>query len=212
MKATVASRWRELPAHRTTSSPSRRPRRAGGRSTSCCPTSRCGSPPTAACSPPTASIPAPSACCSTDRRRRTARRDLLDLGCGYGPIALTLAKRAPDATVWAVDVNRRALALCAENADGQRRQQRARRRAGRGAGRRALRRDPVQPADPHRQAGAARPARALAGRLAPDGRALLVVQQHLGADSLARWLDEQGWPTRRVSSRAGYRLLEVTRP
>src|SRR5881392_1548760 len=42
--------------------------------------------------------------------------DLLDLGCGYGPIALTMAKRAPRATVWAVDVNRRALALVAENA------------------------------------------------------------------------------------------------
>ncbi|CAN5289328.1 hypothetical protein BH18ACT4_BH18ACT4_02540 [soil metagenome] len=42
--------------------------------------------------------------------------DLLDLGCGYGPIALTLGRRAPAATVWAVDVNRRALALCAANA------------------------------------------------------------------------------------------------
>src|SRR3954468_24881121 len=38
--------------------------------------------------------------------------DLLDLGCGYGPIALTMAKRSPQARVWAVDVNRRALALC----------------------------------------------------------------------------------------------------
>src|SRR5690348_12644897 len=42
--------------------------------------------------------------------------DLVDLGCGYGPIALTLARRAPDATVWAVDVNRRARDLCAINA------------------------------------------------------------------------------------------------
>ena len=31
--------------------------------------------------------------------------DLLDLGCGYGPIACTLASRRPDARVWAVDVN-----------------------------------------------------------------------------------------------------------
>src|SRR5207253_2835772 len=42
--------------------------------------------------------------------------DLLDLGCGYGPIAVTMARRAPGSTVWAVDVNERALALCAENA------------------------------------------------------------------------------------------------
>ena len=44
--------------------------------------------------------------------------DLLDLGCGYGPIAVTLARRAPGATVWAVDVNERALQLVRENAAG----------------------------------------------------------------------------------------------
>src|SRR5579871_1032229 len=41
---------------------------------------------------------------------------LVDLGCGYGPIALALARRHPGATVWAVDVNERAVALCAANA------------------------------------------------------------------------------------------------
>src|SRR3954449_9043850 len=40
----------------------------------------------------------------------------VDLGCGYGPIACTLALRAPGATIWAVDVNERARALCAANA------------------------------------------------------------------------------------------------
>ena len=39
-----------------------------------------------------------------------AAGDLLDLGCGYGPLALVLAARSPGATVWAVDVNERALA------------------------------------------------------------------------------------------------------
>ena len=47
-------------------------------------------------------------------------------------------------------------------------------------------------------------------RLAPGGRACLVVHKHLGSDSLARWLSDQGWPTTRLSSRAGYRLLDVT--
>ena len=42
--------------------------------------------------------------------------DLLDLGCGWGPIAIALARRSPDASVWAVDVNERALALAAANA------------------------------------------------------------------------------------------------
>ena len=38
----------------------------------------------------------------------TGAVDLLDLGCGYGPIACTLATRCPDARVWAIDVNERA--------------------------------------------------------------------------------------------------------
>ena len=46
-------------------------------------------------------------------------------------------------------------------------------------------------------------------RLAPGGSAHLVVQRHLGADSLARWLDDQGWATIRRASRKGYRLLDV---
>src|SRR5215210_6776300 len=51
-----------------------------------------------------------------DGPRPPAAGDLLDLGCGYGPLSVALARRAPGAQVWAVDVNRRALALCAENA------------------------------------------------------------------------------------------------
>ena len=47
-------------------------------------------------------------------------------------------------------------------------------------------------------------------RLVPGGTAVLVVQKHLGADSLTRWLNESGRPTRRLLSRASYRLLEVS--
>ncbi len=43
--------------------------------------------------------------------------NLLDLGCGWGPIALTLAKKNPGATVWAVDVNERSLELTRMNAE-----------------------------------------------------------------------------------------------
>ena len=46
-------------------------------------------------------------------------------------------------------------------------------------------------------------------RLTPDGRAVLVVQRHLGADSLAGWLTDNGWRTDRLASRRGYRLLDV---
>jgi 16S rRNA (guanine1207-N2)-methyltransferase len=50
------------------------------------------------------------------------------------------------------------------------------------------------------------------GRLAVGGTAVLVVQKHLGADSLTRWLNESGWPTRRLQSRASFRLLEASGP
>jgi 16S rRNA (guanine1207-N2)-methyltransferase len=50
------------------------------------------------------------------------------------------------------------------------------------------------------------------GRLAPGGVAYLVIQKHLGSDSLARWLESEGWPTSRLLSRAGYRILAVTAP
>src|SRR5262249_61687326 len=48
--------------------------------------------------------------------RPPATGDLLDLGCGYGPVACVLAARSPGAAVWAVDVNARALGLCERNA------------------------------------------------------------------------------------------------
>ena len=134
----------------------------------------------------------------------------VDLGCGYGPIACTLAARAPAAAVWAVDTNQRALELCAANADA--------------LGLRNIRAVPPAevPADlavdllwsnPPIRIGKAALHRLLAGwldRLAPGGRAVLVVQKHLGADSLQRWLDESGWAVQRLGSRSGYRLLQVT--
>ena len=48
-------------------------------------------------------------------------------------------------------------------------------------------------------------------RLSPDGTARLVVGKHLGADSLQRWLVEQGWPTDRAASSRGFRVLEIRR-
>jgi len=47
------------------------------------------------------------------------------------------------------------------------------------------------------------------GRLGDGGHALLVVQKHLGADSLHRWLEGQGWAVDRVAGRMGYRVLDV---
>lgn len=135
----------------------------------------------------------------------------VDLGCGYGPIACTLAARAPGATVWAVDVNRRAVELCRANAEAL------------GLGNvRAVEADEVPDdlavaliwSNPPIRIGKARLHELLTtwlNRLTPTGSALLVVQKHLGADSLQRWLSEQGWVVGRVGARTGYRLLQVGR-
>jgi 16S rRNA (guanine1207-N2)-methyltransferase len=133
----------------------------------------------------------------------------VDLGCGYGPIACTLAARAPGATVWAVDVNRRALELCRDNA------------AALGLGNVEVHEPdgvPVEgPVDllwsnPPIRIGKPALHALLAGwlgRLSPTGAAVLVVHQHLGADSLHRWLEGEGWAVARLGSRSGNRLLEV---
>jgi 16S rRNA (guanine1207-N2)-methyltransferase len=138
-----------------------------------------------------------------------AAGDILDLGCGYGPVACTLAKRSPGATVWAVDVNERALALCARNAA----------RAGLANVRCATPGSPGIPrqfagiwSNPPVRIGKAALHEMLAGwlgRLAPEARGYLVMGRNLGADSLHAWLADRGWPTARLAARSGYRLLQV---
>jgi 16S rRNA G1207 methylase RsmC len=140
----------------------------------------------------------------------TGRGPFLDLGCGYGVIAAALAVSAPAAEVWAVDVNERALLLARENAE----------RLGVA--------DRVHVALPTEVPDALRFAEIWSNppirvgkqalhdllltwlpRLAPGGRAVLVVGKNLGADSLQRWLGEQGHPTTRLASSKGFRVLDV---
>jgi 16S rRNA (guanine1207-N2)-methyltransferase len=137
---------------------------------------------------------------------------LLDLGCGYGVIGLALATAAPSVRVWGVDVNERAVLLANENA------------AAAGVAARFTASTPEQvPGDvvfdeiwsnPPIRIGK----EALHGllltwlpRLAPGGRAVMVVGKNLGADSLQRWLEAQGYPTERLASAKGFRVLEVRR-
>jgi 16S rRNA (guanine1207-N2)-methyltransferase len=135
--------------------------------------------------------------------------DILDLGSGYGPIAVTVALRAPQTRVWAVDVNRRAVELTARNA------------AAAGAGNVvAVTPEEVPPelrfaaiySNPPVRIGLVQLHPLLSGwldRLLPDGDAHLVVHRHLGSDSLARWLNGAGFPVERVASHDGYRILRV---
>ncbi|WP_394277068.1 class I SAM-dependent methyltransferase [Luteococcus sp.] len=135
---------------------------------------------------------------------------LLDLGCGYGPIAVALADHCPASLVDAVDVNQRALGLAAENA----------RRIGAGQRVRALLPEQADPATRYDEIWSNPPIRigkpalhelllTWLPRLAPTGRAVMVVGKNLGADSLARWLEDQGYDCTRLASHKGFRVLEV---
>jgi len=139
---------------------------------------------------------------------------LLDLGCGWGPIALTLALQSPHATVWAVDVNSRALDLVRRNAETV------------GVTNinavtpedvpadvsfMSIRSNPpirVGKNELHGMLGFWLP------RLDPESDAWLVVQRNLGSDSLHHWLE--GWlpadfAVSRAATNKGYRVLKVRR-
>jgi 16S rRNA (guanine1207-N2)-methyltransferase len=137
--------------------------------------------------------------------------DVLDIGCGAGPIALTIAKRRPGTTVWAVDINARARDLCVRNAGAN------------GLGNVRVCAPDEVPADlqfaeiwsnpPIRIGKAALHALLLhwLPRLADGAAAHMVVQKHLGSDSLQQWLTALGWPTQRFGSASGYRILTSRR-
>ncbi len=138
--------------------------------------------------------------------------DILDLGSGYGPIAIAMARWAPRARVWAVDINQRALELTRLN-----------------AARAAVPNvtaaapddvpedvlfDAIYSNPPVRVGKAALHDLLMRWlpRLNPGGVAYLVVQRNLGSDSLATWLAAQGFQVVRLKSKKGYRVLEVKPP
>jgi 16S rRNA (guanine1207-N2)-methyltransferase len=132
--------------------------------------------------------------------------NLLDVGSGSGMLAIPMARRAGAARVWAIDVNARARELCAANAKANQVE--------------------IEVAAPDDVPGdllfdciwsnppirIGKPAlhdllTTWLSRLVPGGYAVLVVHKHLGGDSLHRWLVEQGFPTDRLASSSGYRIL-----
>jgi 16S rRNA G1207 methylase RsmC len=134
---------------------------------------------------------------------------LCDIGCGSGAIALSLALRYPACTVYAVDTNQRARDICRENAT-----------------RNGLRNivvlspEEVDPAirfaalwsNPPIRIGKSALHELLElwlARLDTEGTAYLVVNKNLGADSLSQWMTELSYPTTRLASRNGFRVLEV---
>ncbi|GAA4360636.1 class I SAM-dependent methyltransferase [Paeniglutamicibacter cryotolerans] len=141
--------------------------------------------------------------------------NLLDLGCGWGPVALSMAIASPDATVHAVDVNERSIALTRDNAASLRL-----------GNVRAGMPESVDPAIEFDTIWSNPPIRVgkealhellmlWLPRLAPGGNAWLVVQKNLGADSLQKWIIGQlpsDWSVDRVSTDNAFRILKVQRP
>jgi 16S rRNA (guanine1207-N2)-methyltransferase len=139
---------------------------------------------------------------------------LLDIGCGWGPLTISMALRAPEAEVWGVDVNERVLDLARANA------------ATAGAGNVTIRLPEDVPEDLRFAAIWSNPPIRVGKeelhaimltwlpRLEVGGDAWLVVSKHLGGDSLQRWLGDTlgaDFSVARVTTDKGYRVIRVHR-
>lgn len=148
-----------------------------------------------------------------------AHGTFLDLGCGWGPIAVALALESPHADVWAVDVNERALDLTRSNAERN------------GCANVRVSAADAVPQDVRFDLMWSNPPIRIGKealhellmqwlvRLTVGGRAYLVVQRNLGADSLIPWLQqaldsqcgEQSFAVSKNASSKGYRVIEIVR-
>lgn len=139
---------------------------------------------------------------------------LVDLGCGWGPIALAMAAASPRARVWAVDVNPRALELTRRNAGSL-----GLSNLEAGPPEQLLGDEPDLQLDalwsnPPIRVGKSVLHEMLSTwlpRLRSGANAHLVVHKNLGSDSLQRWIEtDLHLPTERIASSKGYRVLRVS--
>jgi 16S rRNA G1207 methylase RsmC len=136
----------------------------------------------------------------------------LDLGCGWGPLSLAMAFESPNASVVAIDINERALELTRTNAKNQ------------GLTNiQAVSTDELDPTQTFDLIWSNPPIRVgkavlhdllmtYLPRLNPGGAAYLVVQKHLGADSLIPWLAQtlgENYSVSRYDSSKGFRIIEI---
>ncbi|HEY0890034.1 MAG TPA: methyltransferase [Nocardioides sp.] len=142
---------------------------------------------------------------------------ILDLGCGYGVIGLAIASQwarqgLAAGSVTGVDVNERAVLLANENASSLGVADRYRAGTPEQIGVETY--DEIWSNPPIRIGKEALHELLLTWlpRLVPGGRAVMVVGKNLGGDSLQAWLTGQGFPTTRLGSAKGFRVLESRRP
>jgi len=138
----------------------------------------------------------------------------LDIGCGWGPIALALALQSPKAKIYAIDVNERSLQLTKMNAEKL------------GISNIIVCKPEDVPqeimfdeiwSNPPIRVGKKVLHEILnvwIKKLVQGGTARLVVQKNLGSDSLHKWLMEEFSPefdSTRIDSSKTFRVLKVSK-
>ena len=140
--------------------------------------------------------------------------NVLDIGCGWGPIGISIASSTQACKVYGIDINQRSIEQSNLNAENLKLKNYWAMHA----------RD--LPADLRFSAIWSNPPirvgkkvlhelmETYIPRLEPGGRAMLVVQKNLGADSFQRWLSTR-FPdaeVMRVATDKGYRVISLTTP
>ena len=138
--------------------------------------------------------------------------DFLDLGCGWGPIALTLAFESPEANVWAVDVNERAVDLTHANAQANGHTNIHTAQVDESSTPLPAENQPAfcetVPSDLTFDVIWSNPPI----RVGKEALHTLLVQKNLGSDSLIPWLDDalgEGFTASKYASSKGFRIIEV---
>jgi 16S rRNA (guanine1207-N2)-methyltransferase len=138
------------------------------------------------------------------------QHDILDIGCGAGPLTMVLANQFSASAVWGIDVNERAVEMCSANA-----------KMNTFENIRCCSPGHVPPATRFSVIWSNPPIRigkeqlhillsTWLSRLAPDGIAHFVVGKNLGGDSLATWITSLGFHVTRAASSKGFRVLEIS--
>ncbi len=139
--------------------------------------------------------------------------DVCDLGCGYGPIGIAVAKMRPKTRVYMVDINPRAVELAERNVR-RHRLGNVQVRRGDGVSVFAPQRFDLIITNPPIRAGKAQVHALLTEAkewLVPGGRLALVIRTQQGAKSLAAFLETLFPVVEEIEKGGGFRVYEAQR-
>lgn len=136
---------------------------------------------------------------------------VMDLGAGWGAIAIALASSNPDLKILAIEINSRAIELIEANADLLNLKNIKTKQLSQIENESI---DQIWSNPPIRIGKSALHELLIESftKLKPGGEAFLVVQKHLGADSLSKWLEqEQNHMVQKIDNSKGFRVFRVTK-